>query len=42
MKHTLTLSSAVLKKALKRGTNEFSFTSPASATLTALSVRVEP
>jgi hypothetical protein len=39
---TLTLSSADLKQALKRGTNEFSFTSPASATLTALSVRVEP
>ena len=39
---TLTLSSAALKKALKRGTNDFSFTSPASATLTALSVRVVP
>ncbi len=39
---TLTLSSAALKKALKRGTNDFSFTSAASVTVTALSVRVVP
>ena len=39
---TLTLSSAALKKALKRGTNDFSFISPASAKLTSLSVRVVP
>lgn len=39
---TMTLSSAALKNALKRGTNDFRFTSPASATLTSLSVRVVP
>ena len=42
---TLTLSSAELQKALKRGVNEFSFTSaagPVGTTLTALSVRVAP
>ena len=39
---TLTLSSNALKTALKRGTNDFSFTSPASVTLTSLSVRVVP
>ena len=39
---TSTLSSAALKEALKRGTNDFSFISPASVTLTSLSVRVVP
>jgi len=39
---TLALSSAALKKALKRGTNDFSFIAPAGATLTSLSVRVMP
>ena len=39
---TLTLSSTALKQALKPGTNDFSFTSPASVTLTSLSVRVVP
>lgn len=39
---TLTLSSAALKAALKRGTNDFTFTSAASVTVTALSVRVVP
>ena len=39
---TLTLSSAALKQALKRGTNDFTFTSAASVTVTALSVRVVP
>lgn len=39
---TLTLSSTALKQALKPGTNDLSFTSPASATLTSLSVRVVP
>jgi hypothetical protein len=39
---TFTLNSAALKEALKRGANEFSFTSAASASLTSLSVRVEP
>ena len=39
---TLTLSSTALKQALKRGTNEFTFTSPASVTLTSLSMRVVP
>jgi hypothetical protein len=39
---TLTLSSAALKPALKRGTNDFTFTSAASVTVTALSVRVVP
>lgn len=39
---TLTLSSAALKPALKRGTNEFSFTSAAGVTVTALSMRVVP
>lgn len=38
----LTLSSAALKQALKPGSNDFSFTSPASVTLTSLSVRVVP
>jgi hypothetical protein len=38
----VTLSSADLKKTLKRGTNDFSFISPASATLTSLNVRVVP
>jgi hypothetical protein len=31
-----------LKQALKPGSNDFTFTSPASATLTSLSVRVVP
>jgi hypothetical protein len=39
---TLTLSSAALKPALKHGTNDFTFTSAASVTVTALSVRVVP
>jgi hypothetical protein len=39
---TLTLSSAALKPSLKRGTNDFTFTSAASVTVTALSVRVVP
>lgn len=39
---TLSLSSAGLKTALKRGVNAFTFTSPSSATLTSLSVRVVP
>jgi hypothetical protein len=39
---TLTLSSAALKPALKRGTNDFTFTSAASVTVTSLSVRVVP
>jgi hypothetical protein len=39
---TLTLSSTALKQALKLGANDFSFTSPASVTLTSLSVRVVP
>jgi hypothetical protein len=39
---TFTLNSAALKEALKRGANAFSFTSAASASLTSLSVRVEP
>jgi hypothetical protein len=39
---TLTLSSIALKQALKPGTNHFSFNSPASVTLTSLSVRVVP
>jgi hypothetical protein len=39
---TLTLSSTSLKQALKLGANHFSFTSPASVTLTSLSVRVVP
>ena len=39
---TLTLSSAALKPALKRGTNAFTFTSAASVTVTSLSVRVVP
>ncbi len=39
---TLTLSSTALKQALKRGTNDFTFTSPATVTLTSLSVRVVP
>jgi hypothetical protein len=39
---TLTLSSTALKQALKRGTNEFTFTSSGSVTLTSLSVRVVP
>jgi hypothetical protein len=39
---TLTLSSAALKSALKRGTNDFTFTSAASVTVTSLSVRVVP
>jgi hypothetical protein len=39
---TLTLSSAALKSALKRGTNNFTFTSAASVTVTSLSVRVLP
>ena len=39
---TLTLSSTALKQALKPGSNDFSFTSPATVTLTSLSVRVVP
>ena len=39
---TLTLSSAALKPALKRGTNDFTFTSAASVTVTSLSVRMVP
>jgi hypothetical protein len=39
---TLTLSSAALKSALKRGTNDFTFTSAASVTVTSLSVGVMP
>jgi hypothetical protein len=39
---TLTLSSAALKPALMRGTNNFTFTSAASVTVTSLSVRVVP
>jgi len=39
---TLTLSSDALKQALKPGSNGFSFNSPASVTLTSLSVRVVP
>jgi hypothetical protein len=39
---TLTLSSAALKPALKRGTNAFTFTSAAGVTVTSLSVRVVP
>ena len=39
---TFTLNSAALKESLKRGANAFSFTSAGSATLTSLSVRVEP
>jgi hypothetical protein len=38
----LTLSSSALKPALKRGTNDFTFTSAASVTVTSLSVRVVP
>ncbi|MBT4816527.1 MAG: hypothetical protein HON70_12540, partial [Lentisphaerae bacterium] len=37
-----TLSSATLKESLRRGTNDFNFTSSASATLAALSVHVIP
>ena len=39
---TLTLSSTALKQALKPGSNDFTFNSPASLTLTSLSVRVVP
>ena len=39
---TLTLSSAALKPVLKRAINDFTFTSGASVTVTALSVRVVP
>jgi hypothetical protein len=40
---TLTLSSAALKQVLKRGANDFIFTSAASVvTVTSLSVRVVP
>jgi hypothetical protein len=39
---TLALSSANLKPALTRGTNDFTFLSAASVTLTSLSVRVVP
>lgn len=39
---TLTLSSAALKPALKRGTNDFTFMSAASVTVISLSVRVVP
>ena len=39
---TLSLSSHALKQALKRGANDFTFTSAASVTVTALSVRVVP
>jgi hypothetical protein len=39
---TLSLSSAALKSALKRGTNDFTFTSAAGITVTAVSVRVVP
>ena len=39
---TLTLSSAALKSALKRGPNDFIFTSAAGITFTSLSVLVVP
>ena len=39
---TLTLSSTALKQALKPGTNDFTFTSATSVTVTSLSVRVVP
>lgn len=39
---TLTLSSAALKQSLKRGTNDFTFTSAVSVTVISLSVRVVP
>ena len=42
MKPTLTLPFAALKPTLKRGTNDFTFTSAASVTVTSLSVRVVP
>ena len=42
MNTTLKLSSAALKPALKRGTNNFTFTSADSVTVTSLSVRVVP
>jgi len=39
---TLLLSSHALRQALKRGSNDFTFTSAAGATVTAVSVRVVP
>lgn len=38
----LALTSTALKRALKPGTNDFTFTSAARVTLTSLSVRVVP